>query len=87
MSSSKYVLNLFQILSTTQNFLGIGAAKAKAARSARKAADVGFDRSKSRKKLSNSGSGRPIDQVLRYKYQKGFTQAVRLPCSKDDLLL
>jgi chromosome transmission fidelity protein 18 len=75
------------MLSTTQNFLGIGAAKAKAARSARKAADVGFDRSKSRKNLSNSGSGRSIDQVLRYKYQKGFTQAVRLPCSKDDLLL
>lgn len=71
-----------------QNFLGIGAAKAKAARSARKAALVGFDRgAKKKKKISNTGSGVPLDEVLRFKYQKGFTQAVRLPCSRDDFTL
>ena len=70
-----------------QNFLGIGAAKAKASRSARKAALVGFDRAKKKKKISNTGSGVPLDEVLRFKYQKGFTQAVRLPCSRDDFTL
>ncbi|GFH61721.1 hypothetical protein CTEN210_18197 [Chaetoceros tenuissimus] len=67
------------------NFLGIGAARAKAARTARKAAQVGFDRSKGRVKYSNTGSGIIIDKVIRFKYQKGFTQAVRLPCTKRDL--
>mmetsp|Transcript_42269 Transcript_42269/g.49395 ORF Transcript_42269/g.49395 Transcript_42269/m.49395 type:complete len:1228 (+) Transcript_42269:91-3774(+) len=37
-------------------------------------------------KLSNTGSGIPFDSVMRYKYQKGFTQAVRTSCSIDDLL-
>lgn len=67
------------------NFLGIGAAKARAAKTARKAALVGFDRSK-RQKLSNSGSGMPFHQVVKFKYQKGFTQAVRTPCRLEDLV-
>ena len=67
------------------NFLGIGAARAKAARNARKASLVSG--SKRKVKLSNVGTGVPLDQVVRFKYQKGFTQAVRLPCTKKDLLL
>lgn len=67
-----------------QNFLIAGAKKAKAARSARTAARVGFERSK-KDKLSNTGSGIPISQVIRLKYVKGFTQAVRTPCRLDDL--
>jgi len=68
--------------------LGIGAAKAKAARNARKAAQIGVDRTKkSAKKYSNTGSGVPIEEVIRFKYQKGFTQAVRLPCSKSDFTI
>mmetsp|Transcript_24900 Transcript_24900/g.34806 ORF Transcript_24900/g.34806 Transcript_24900/m.34806 type:complete len:140 (-) Transcript_24900:917-1336(-) len=67
------------------NFLGIGAAKAKAARTARKAAMVGFDRSSKKAKLSNSGSGVPFNQVIRFRYQKGFTQAVRTPVVSKDI--
>jgi len=72
-------------VATSKNFLGIGAAKAKKAKTARKAALVGFDRSK-RRKLSHSGSGRPLNEVIKFKYQKGFTQAVRVPCQLEDLL-
>lgn len=79
--------NWLTIKQTFQNFLGIGAAKVKAARNARKAAQIGFDRSKNSIKVSNTGTGVPLDQVLRFKYQKGFTQAVRLPCTKKDLLM
>merc|ERR1712238_578156 len=71
-----------------QNFLGIGAVKAKAARTARRKSSMIGSRSKIVKgqKLSNTGSGLLLDQVVRFKYQKGFTQAVRLPCRKDHLL-
>lgn len=72
-------------IAASANFLGVGAAKAKAARTARKAALVGFDKSK-RLKVSNSGSGIPFDQVVRFKYQKGFTQAVRTPCKMEDII-
>jgi len=68
-----------------QNFLIAGARKAKAARSARTAARVGFDRGSQKNKLSNTGSGVPISQVVRLKYVKGFTQAVRTPCRLEDL--
>lgn len=68
----------------SKNFLGIGAARAKAARSARKASLVGFNKAKKQKKMSNTGSEVPLDEVIRFKYQKGFTQAVRLPCSMND---
>lgn len=68
----------------TKNFLGVGAARAKAARTARKAALVGFNRTK-KVKLSNSGTGLPLTQVIKFKYQKGFTQAVRAPCRVEDL--
>ena len=70
------------------NFLLAGAKKARAARSARTAARVGLERSSSSrtdKKLSNTGSGVPISQVVRLKYVKGFTQAVRTPCRLEDL--
>ena len=42
-----------------KNFLGIGAARAKAARNARKAAKVGFVRTKGKVKMSNTGTGVP----------------------------
>jgi hypothetical protein len=70
-----------------KNFLGIGAQKAKAARTARQKALVGFSSSRCRlEKLSNTGSGLPLKQVIRFKYQKGFTQAVRTPCRIDELM-
>jgi hypothetical protein len=71
--------------SEVKNFLVIGAVKAKTAKSKRKAALVGFDRSKKFKK-SNSGSGVPFNQIVRFKYQKGFTQAVRTCCRMEDLM-
>ncbi|GAX26554.1 chromosome transmission fidelity protein 18 [Fistulifera solaris] len=67
------------------NFLRIGAKQAKAARSARSALRAGIDRSSKRQKLSHSGSGVPLNQVIRLKYVKGFTQAVRTPCFPEDL--
>ena len=67
------------------NFLGLGAAKAKAARTARKAALVGFDKSK-KLKMSHTGTDIPLSQVVRFKYQKGFTQAVRTPCKIEDIV-
>lgn len=36
-------------------------------------------------KKSNTGSGVPLQNVVRLKYVKGFTQAVRTPCRIDDL--
>jgi len=69
---------------TARNFLGIGAMKAKEARFARSAARVGFQRSK-KNKSSHTGSGVPLSQVIRLKYVKGFTEAVRTPCRLDDL--
>jgi hypothetical protein len=67
------------------NFLGLGAAKAKAARTARKAALVGFDKKSKTVKVSNSGSNVPFNQVIRFKYQQGFTQAVRTTCRIEDV--
>ena len=70
----------------TQNFLLAGAKQAKAARSARTAARVGVRRSSTKaNQLSNTGSGVPISKVVRLKYVKGFTQAVRTPCRMIDL--
>ena len=70
-----------------KNFLGIGAQKAKAARTARQKALVGFSSSRCRlEKLSNTGSGLPLKAVIRFKYQKGFTQAVRTPCRIEELM-
>ncbi|KAL3782824.1 hypothetical protein ACHAW5_000096 [Stephanodiscus triporus] len=71
--------------SAAKNFLGFRALAAKEAKSVRRAAIVGFDRSKTMK-LSNTGSGVEISKVIRFKYQKGFTQAVRAPCQIEDLL-
>mmetsp|Transcript_42164 Transcript_42164/g.59213 ORF Transcript_42164/g.59213 Transcript_42164/m.59213 type:complete len:140 (+) Transcript_42164:131-550(+) len=70
----------------SKNFLGIGAQKAKAARTARKAAKVGFRRGSRVNKLSNTGTGIPLNEVVRFKYQKGFTQAVKTPCRMEDLM-
>ena len=67
------------------NFLWLGAKQAKAARSARSALRAGIDRSSKRQKASHSGSGVPLTQVVRLKYVKGFTQAVRTPCYPEDL--
>ena len=68
------------------NFLGAFAAKSKAAQNAKKAALVGIDKSNSKIQLSNTGSGVPLDNVVKFKYQKGFTQAVRMPCSARDFM-
>lgn len=71
--------------SAAKNFLGKRAAKAKEAKSARRAARVGFDRNK-KTKYSNTGSGVELSKVIRFKYQKGFSQAVRAPCPLEDLI-
>lgn len=68
-----------------KNFLGIGALKAKAAKAVRKKALVGLTRTKT-EKMAHTGSGLPLKQVIRFKYQKGFTQAVRTPCRLEDLM-
>jgi len=72
------------------NFLGVGATKVKAARAAhRKATFLGIGPDNvtggKRPKLSNTGSRVPITQVIRYKFQKGFSQAIRMPCRKEHL--
>lgn len=73
-----------QVKPTAQNFLQLGARKAKESKSARNAARVGFLRSQ-KVKLSHTGSGVPLSQVVRLKYVKGFTEAVRTPCTLKDL--
>lgn len=71
---------------TALNFLGIGAKKAKAMKSARRAAAVGLTERTSKKfKLAHSGSGFALNQVVKMRYVKGFTQAVRTPCRLQDL--
>jgi len=71
---------------TAGNFLGIAAKKGKAAKSARRAATLGLNRSSSQKlKLAHTGSGFLLSNVVRMKYVKGFTQAVRTPCRLNDL--
>jgi len=71
---------------TAVNFLGIAAKKGKAAKSARRAAALGLNRLASKKqKLAHSGSGFLLSHVVRMKYVKGFTQAVRTPCRLNDL--
>jgi hypothetical protein len=71
--------------SEAQNFLLVGAKKAKEMRSARSAARVGIVHSK-KAKVSHTGSQVPMTHVIRLKFVKGFTQAVRAPCKIDDLL-
>jgi len=71
---------------TAGNFLGIAARKGKAAKSARRVAASGLSRLSSKKqKLAHSGSGFLLSHVVRMKYVKGFTQAVRTPCRLHDL--
>lgn len=67
------------------DFLKLGAKKAKEARTARNAARVGIKRTNKNRK-SHTGSGVPLPCVVRLKYVKGFTQAVRTPCKVEDLL-
>ena len=71
--------------SAVVDFLGIGARQAKEARSARNAARVGVQRAHKNRK-SHTGSGIQLSQVIRLKYVKGFTQAVRKPCRIEDLM-
>lgn len=74
-------------MSKAASFLGMGAAKAKASRAARRA---GLVATPSRSELKNtatySGSGAALNQVIIFRYQKGFTQAVRVPCQMDDFI-
>ena len=72
-----------------KSFLSIGAAKSKALSNKRKASScIGYTKNKKKSltKLSYSGSGVPLNQVIKFKYQKGFTQAVRIPCRIEDLI-
>lgn len=73
------------VVVNASNFLGLGAKKAKEAKTARKMARVGLDSIQKQNRLANTGSGVPLAQVMRLKYTKGFTQAVRIPCRLDDL--
>lgn len=69
---------------TAHNFLGLQARKVKQQRSARTAARVGVERSH-KHQTSHTGSGVPLTQIVRLRYIKGFTQAVRAPCRLEDL--
>eukprot|EP00980_Cylindrotheca_fusiformis_P003170 scaffold721_cov131-Cylindrotheca_fusiformis.AAC.60 len=69
--------------SPTKNFLGVGAKRAKLAQSARRAAAVGLGTKT--KKMAHTGSGFRLNQVIRLRHVKGFTQAVRTPCRLQDL--
>lgn len=66
-------------------FLDLGAQKAKASTRNRKMARAGLQSSKT-KKLAHTGSQVPLSNVMRLKYTKGFTQAVRVPCRLEDLV-
>jgi chromosome transmission fidelity protein 18 len=74
-------------VSIAQNFLVAGAKQAKAARHARNAARVGsLSLQRSRQEtLAHTGSGKKLSEVVRLKFIKGFTEAVRIPCRMDDL--
>lgn len=70
-------------------FLGLNAAKAKASAKARRAASVGFKQTSSGKKAAkkaHSGSGASLDEVMKYSYHKGFTQAVKQAVKLNDLI-
>ncbi len=65
----------------------MGAAKAKASRAARRAAMVKSSGNLTIKRGdSNTGSGVPMKHCIRFRYQKGFTQAVRVPCNINEFL-
>ena len=73
-------------VASAKNFLGLGAKKARQSKSARKAAAVGLDIARSKKqKKAHTGSGLLLNQVIRMRYVKGFTQAVHTPCNLKDL--
>ncbi|GMH67839.1 hypothetical protein TrST_g13520 [Triparma strigata] len=68
-------------------FLTSLAGLSKKAKNARRAASVGFAERKSKsKKLSHSGSGELLDHVIKFKHQKGFTQAVRVSSKMEDFM-
>lgn len=69
---------------SAKNFLGIGAKRARQMKSARKAAAVGLGSKKN--KMAHTGSGFRLNQVIRLRYVKGFTQAVRTPCRQEEIL-
>jgi chromosome transmission fidelity protein 18 len=75
---------------TAGNFLVIAARRGKEARkSSRQLAglrgSLSLDNHHKLLSLSHTGSGLPLNQVVRMKYVKGFTQAVRTPCRWQDL--
>jgi chromosome transmission fidelity protein 18 len=69
--------------SAAKNFLGMGAKRAKLAHSARKAAAVGLGCKTN--KMAHTCSGFRLNQAIRLRHVKGFTQAVRTPCRQHDL--
>ena len=58
-------------------------------KSARRAAAVGLEAgggpSSKKIKLAHTGSGFALNQVVKMRYVKGFTQAVRTKCRLEDL--
>lgn len=72
------------------NFLSVGAKRAKLVRSARTAARVrpitSIGDITTAATISHTGSGVPLRNVIRLKFVKGFTQAVRTPCQIEDLV-
>ncbi|KAG7363892.1 replication factor C large subunit [Nitzschia inconspicua] len=68
---------------TADNFLGVAARQDREAKSARRR--VAISGVSAKRKLSHTGSGLLLNQVVRMKYVKGFTQAVRTPCRLQDL--
>lgn len=69
---------------SAKNFLGVGAKRARLLKSARKAAAVGLGSKKNQ--MAHTGSGFRLNQVIRLRYVKGFTQAVRTPCRQEEIL-
>ena len=69
------------------SFLAQKAAKAKSAKKARRAQAVGITRDKTVKVKSHTGSGVEISEVVKFKHQKGFTQAVKIKSKMSDFVL
>jgi hypothetical protein len=82
--------NITAVTATTSgqsNFLSIGAKRAKLARSARTAARVRTTSVVTTvSTISHTGSGESLQHVIKLKFVKGFTQAVRTPCSIEELI-
>lgn len=71
---------------SNNNFLLAQAERAKAVKTARKRARAGIEGPVKKKQTSFTGSNVPMKHVMRLRYVRGFTQAVRVPCKQEDIL-